>query len=288
MAVIGTLLKELVGGHDKKLPSSAFNLDKVSPDTSQMSAIGGNLAALPKATSLASSVNLFNQQQIDLLNEMAAPGRAGVMGQERDIVSSMLRGEIPKDVQNLVLSRANARAQGGGYGGSGAAGALGARDLGLTSLDITNKGIDAATKWLAQSQTAPLFNLGAMFQSPDKRYQFDVEERNTQFNASFAQARNKATAKPFNAALGQAFIEDEKAIMSMVGSAAGLLGCWVARKVYGNGNPRWLEFRSWLLNEAPADLRDLYLTHGSRIADRMSDGAKARIRVLMDGILGYA
>jgi len=36
-----------------------------------------------------------------------------------------------------------------------------------------------------------------------------------------------------------------------------LVICWVAREVYGADNPRWLEFRTWLLTQAPAWFRDL-------------------------------
>lgn len=42
--------------------------------------------------------------------------------------------------------------------------------------------------------------------------------------------------------------------------------CWVARAVYGEDNPCWLVFRWWLLEDAPAWLRSLYLAHGRRFA----------------------
>lgn len=42
--------------------------------------------------------------------------------------------------------------------------------------------------------------------------------------------------------------------------------CWVARAVYGEDNPRWLAFRAWLFEDAPAWLRAVYLRYGSRFA----------------------
>jgi len=42
--------------------------------------------------------------------------------------------------------------------------------------------------------------------------------------------------------------------------------CWVARAVYGPDDPNWLLFRSWLLADAPAWFRALYIRHGARIA----------------------
>jgi hypothetical protein len=43
-------------------------------------------------------------------------------------------------------------------------------------------------------------------------------------------------------------------------------GCWVARAVYGENNPRWLLFRDWLFEEAPFWLRHLYLRYGEGFA----------------------
>ena len=39
--------------------------------------------------------------------------------------------------------------------------------------------------------------------------------------------------------------------------------CWVAREVYGKDDPRWLMFRAWLLGDAPAWFRGLYLRQAS-------------------------
>jgi hypothetical protein len=66
--------------------------------------------------------------------------------------------------------------------------------------------------------------------------------------------------------------------------------CWVAREVYGETNPRWLLFRAWLLSEAPAWLRDLYIAHGEDFAAWIHDKPllKAAIRTLMDQAIAGA
>lgn len=51
-----------------------------------------------------------------------------------------------------------------------------------------------------------------------------------------------------------------------VGEVAGGVACWVAREVFGEGNPEWLMFRAWLFGQAPAWFRWLYLRHGERFA----------------------
>jgi flagellar hook-associated protein 2 len=60
--------------------------------------------------------------------------------------------------------------------------------------------------------------------------------------------------------------------------------CWVARAVYGAGNPRWLVFRFWLLKVSPAWFRWLYLRHGERFASWLDDKPRLRhvIRYWMD------
>ena len=52
--------------------------------------------------------------------------------------------------------------------------------------------------------------------------------------------------------------------------SAGAMGigalCWVAREVYGEDDPRWTQFRHWLLTDAPKWLLKAYATHGEAVA----------------------
>ena len=63
--------------------------------------------------------------------------------------------------------------------------------------------------------------------------------------------------------------------------------CWVARAVYGADDPRWRLFRAWLLHEAPAWFRGLYIRHGEAFAVWLDDkpAVKAVIRRWMDARL---
>jgi hypothetical protein len=72
-----------------------------------------------------------------------------------------------------------------------------------------------------------------------------------------------------------------------VGAGAGAPGagvCWVAREVYGEADPRWRLFRSWLLTSAPEWFRDAYIAHGPAVAAWIHDkpAVKAGVRFLMD------
>jgi len=70
-------------------------------------------------------------------------------------------------------------------------------------------------------------------------------------------------------------------------SGAGLL-CWVAREVYGIDNPKWLQFREWMLTKASDNLRNYYIEYGERIAKsiRNRPKIKALIRKWMDSKIG--
>lgn len=84
--------------------------------------------------------------------------------------------------------------------------------------------------------------------------------------------------------------------MSMIGSlggaalsAGGMMGgaailCWVAREVYGIDNPKWTQFRDWMLTNASNEFVDAYIQHGPRIAEFISDKPELKnmIRSWMD------
>jgi len=62
------------------------------------------------------------------------------------------------------------------------------------------------------------------------------------------------------------------------------IGCWVAREVYGEDNPKWMQFRSWLLEKAPRWLVDAYCKFGPAVARFISNKPllKSIIRIWMD------
>jgi hypothetical protein len=68
-----------------------------------------------------------------------------------------------------------------------------------------------------------------------------------------------------------------------IGGAAMLL-CWVAREVYGEENPKWTQFRDWMLDNASDDFIAAYSKHGPKIAEFISDKPelKGMIRSWMD------
>lgn len=78
--------------------------------------------------------------------------------------------------------------------------------------------------------------------------------------------------------------------LSGAATLAGALFCWLAREVYGEANPRWKQFRRWLLDEAPRELFDWYRTHGQRAAAKLKrhPELKPAVREWMDAKLAAA
>ena len=60
--------------------------------------------------------------------------------------------------------------------------------------------------------------------------------------------------------------------------------CWVAREVYGEDNPKWLQFRAWVTSGAPAWFRKSYDKYGERFAQFISNKPRTKelIRRWMD------
>ena len=82
--------------------------------------------------------------------------------------------------------------------------------------------------------------------------------------------------------------QKQAGMMSMLGSlGAAAIGCWIAREVYGESNPKWKQFRSWMLNKAPDWFREWYLANGESVAEHIKDKPelKARIKIFMDSKL---
>lgn len=68
--------------------------------------------------------------------------------------------------------------------------------------------------------------------------------------------------------------------------------CWVAREVYGPADPKWLQFREWVIGYSPDWFYNAYSKYGEKVAKvvRKVPALKAIIRPFMDSkrkSLGY-
>jgi hypothetical protein len=66
------------------------------------------------------------------------------------------------------------------------------------------------------------------------------------------------------------------AATSKVSHGAPVVVCWVARAAFGATDIRWLIFRAWLMDDAPAWFRGLYLLYGELFGAWLTDRPRAR------------
>lgn len=104
-----------------------------------------------------------------------------------------------------------------------------------------------------------------------------VFDPNAGINLALQQSANLGN---YNAAVygAQAAAQGAKAagIYQGIGS---FLGCWVAREVYGETNPRWMMFREWLVTKSPSWFKKLYFKYGEGFAAWLKN--KPRIKNLI-------
>lgn len=101
--------------------------------------------------------NLANMPDIMAFLESVLPGYKEMLSTGSKSTLSLLRGELPKDVQSAVQRNSAFKSLMNGFAGSGMSRALEARDIGRTSLDMMNLGQNSAMKWagLAQAGVSP-------------------------------------------------------------------------------------------------------------------------------------
>lgn len=198
----GSLLGGLLGGGKKvKVPE----LKRVDIAGEQRKAVAQNVDVLPAAEKLASKTNLFNQAQLMSQLKSVVPDIESIQTQVSDNLLSQLRGEIPKDVAESVQRTSAAKALYGGFGGSQAGRNLTARDLGLTSLDLSTKALDSTSRWMATvkgTMTSPTMDVTSMFITPQQRIQTVANENQMQFQRDMAAATEAAKPNPIAAAFG--------------------------------------------------------------------------------------
>lgn len=190
----------------------------VNAAAEQRKAIAGNAAALPAAMELGSSINAFNQAELDKMWNTSFGGyydkiRSSIGRNANDLIS----GKIPTDVQNAIQSNAAVRSLYGGYGGSGLGRNLVARDLGLTSLDLMTRGLDSATKWMAATR-APQFDVTSMFISPTTQLQHAVNERNARFQREYVENQ-----WDWYDSFGQQAVRFENTVVQLASAVAGAM-----------------------------------------------------------------
>lgn len=192
----------------------------VDPSAQQINAATGNLAVLPKAEELAGATNEATARQFLAMMEKLIPGFANISKTIAGNIGSMVRGELPKDVEALIGRKAAEKGIVRGTGGSQFDDYGQLRDLGLTSLEMTDRGLNSAQRWMS-SQPQP-FNVTSMFLNPAQRIATEQWNEVNRFNAQFM--RNQISMLPSNEDMAYAQILDYVATFATTAAGAGMGG----------------------------------------------------------------
>ena len=220
---------------------------------------------------------LYGEMQSRMAEEMQKQEReiamgAELLGQQAGLRSARLGqgAGMLTGSENLKLQRFNQEQA--ALGSAFAQNRQLAGDVGMTILGRPSAAIGLGGQMLGQAQQGAAGPMGPQLFDPNVGINMALQQRGQDVTFQGMQAQAKAA--------GQA------GTMEAVGTvAAAAMMCWVAREVYGIDNPKWLEFREWMLNDAPSWLRNMYLKHGPKVAEFISDKPllKTIIRTWMNG-----
>ena len=112
----------------------------------------------PRAREMEAQRNAISRDQLLESLGIQIPGYQQGQAQRTLNAMSLLRGELPPDVAAQIQRKAAGQAVQGGYAGSAAGRNLVARDIGRSSLDMSNLGAQQFANILGTTPMAPLAN----------------------------------------------------------------------------------------------------------------------------------
>lgn len=185
--------------------------------------------AIPGMEATASAADLASNQERQQQLTSVDPELMKQIGQIGKLSSSYLNGQIPQDVQDQIQRATAQSSLQGGYGGTGMARNLTARDLGLTSMQLTGQGATLAqTGATMAAEVNPSFTpVSSLLFSPSQiqarndqmdYYNTDIKNQQSIINSNnqlAAQVYAAAQQKSQNATLGT---DAQSAIKTLFGS----------------------------------------------------------------------
>lgn len=173
-----------------------LDLININPTQVQQRTIEGNLANAQAAFDLADLSNTFSTEQLLKSLETMLPGFSQMRDQITGVLGSKLRGELPRDVKNLLGREAAERGVALGTSGSDFQTYDELRNLGLTSLAVQNEGLNQASTWIRSMPQAPKMDFTSMFFTPQQRLSFEFEQAKA--NKPIEWLNNQIDALPSN------------------------------------------------------------------------------------------
>jgi hypothetical protein len=158
----------------------------------QRDAIKQNMANFQSSQELAQKTNNADQAQLDKLLRQAIPNYDQIIGQSSKNIQSDLAGELSPDVTGAIQRSAAGKSLAGGFGGSGVQRSLVARDLGITSTQLKQQGLNNAMNFIQNQRGTAVINpmsVSSMFLTPAQRIQTQMQNSQGQYQADSANAQ---------------------------------------------------------------------------------------------------
>lgn len=188
-------------GSKVEIPNRVDNIG--TPQGYGQQLFGDFQASIPSITSAASQINAYALRQRDRVSGGTFRDN---LEQQGSNIQSFLSGEIPQDVQGFINRYVAERSGGafdpsvpGGYGGGLSQSGSGlARSLGLTSLDIMDKGMSYAPTWeqlvdqFTYKPTNALADAGTFLNAA----QLQLARDNATYDAAVTKATGDAAPNP--------------------------------------------------------------------------------------------
>lgn len=217
-------------------PNSLKVPDAPEVDTTQAQrdAVRGNLKNLGDIEQLAGATNAATARQFMSFMEKLVPGFSSISGKIAENIKSQVSGELPADVRRLIGRAAAEKGIARGTAGSEFEDYGELRDLGLTSLQMTDRGLDTMTRWMDQiNRGAPQFNSMSMFVTPAQRIATEQWNEVNRYNTQFL--KNQISMLPSNAEMAGAQILDYVATYATTAASAYSGGAGMGNNMGGGG-----------------------------------------------------
>ena len=217
------LLSSIFGKRPKVPP-----FEPVSIDEAQLDAIEGNIAATGPAASLAQYQQSADQEVLEQGIRKAFPKYDEYVSGTQNVIQQLMSGEVPEQVRQQVQNTRAAMGVARGGAGSQRLQFSTARDLGLTSLDLTMRGLQTGSQFFQQQRNlgmAQPMSVTSMFQTPAARLAHTTSERSMEFQRNLMHEKIQAAPNPIYQGL---FKIGMQAAGAYFGGASGAVGSTAA------------------------------------------------------------
>ena len=168
---------------------------KVDQTKEQQDGIAANLASFDQAKQLADQTTAADQDRLESILSRTMPNYKQMLSGAGSAVQNMISGKLATEDQAMYMRQSAERGGSLGISGSGAGRNLTARDLGLSSLQMTQAGLGAFNQLssnVRQNYTVNPMSTSAMYVSPSQRISNAIQENQFAHQAAIGKAQSDA------------------------------------------------------------------------------------------------